>query len=63
MSHQCIGQQKNAIFATMCLEVIENHPSIYTIDHRFFKTDNSQMKCDSMHLIIVKAREESFFTR
>ena len=34
----CGGQQKNAIFAPMCVEAVTKHPSIQQIDHKFFET-------------------------
>ena len=33
----CGGQQKNAIFAPMCVEAVTKHPSIQQIDHKFSK--------------------------
>ena len=50
----CGGQQKNVIFATMCLEAVKKHPSIQQIDHKFFQTGHSQMECDSMHFVTEK---------
>ena len=59
MSDGCGGQQKNAIFATMCVEAATKHPSIQQIDHKFFETGHSQMECDSMHCAIEKATKKA----
>ena len=53
------GQQKNAIFATMCVEAVTKYPSIQQIDHKFFETGHSQMECDSMHSVIGKATKKA----
>ena len=49
------GLQKIAIFGTMCVEAVTKHPSIQQMDHKFFETGRSQMKCNSMHSVIEKA--------
>lgn len=49
MSDGCGGQQKNSIFATMCLRLVQTHPSLKTIDHKFFETGHTEMECDSIH--------------
>ena len=59
MSDGCGGQQINAIFATMCVEAATKHPSIQQIDHKFFETGHSQMKCYSMHSVIEKATKKA----
>ena len=59
MSDGCGGQQKNAIFATMCVEAVTKHPSIQQIDHKFFETGHSQMECDSTYSVIEKATKKA----
>ena len=59
MSDGCGGQQKNAIFATMCVEAVTKHPSIQQIDHKFCETGHSQMECYSMHSVIEKANKKA----
>ena len=55
MSDGCGGQQKNAVFATMCVEAVTKHPSTQQIDYKFFETGHKQMECDSMHFVIENA--------
>ena len=62
MSDGCGGLQKNAIFTTLCVEVVIKHLSIQQIDHKFFETGHSQMECDSMHSVIEKATKKLQFT-
>ena len=59
MSDECGGQQKNAIFATMCVETVTKHPSTQQIDHKFFETGHSQMECDSTYSVIEKATKKA----
>ncbi|CAG9826571.1 unnamed protein product [Diabrotica balteata] len=54
MSDGCGGQQKNAIFATMCIQLLAKHPSLKVIDHKFFETGHTEMECDSIHSKIEK---------
>lgn len=54
MSDGCGGQQKNSIFASMCHFAIANHPTLKTIDHKFFETGHTEMECDSIHSKIEK---------
>lgn len=54
MSDGCGGQQKNSIFATMCLNLVQTHPTLQTIDHKFFETGHTEMECDSIHSKIEK---------
>lgn len=54
MSDGCGGQQKNSIFATMCIHLLAKHPSLKIIDHRFFETGHTEMECDSIHSKIEK---------
>lgn len=54
MSDGCGGQQKNSIFATMCLELCINHPSLETVDHQFFEPGHTEMECDSIHSKVEK---------
>ncbi|CAG9823943.1 unnamed protein product [Phaedon cochleariae] len=54
MSDGCGGQQKNSIFATMCIQLLAEHPSLNVIDHRFFETGHTEMECDSIHSKIEK---------
>lgn len=54
MSDGCGGQQKNVIFASMCILLCENHPELESIDHKFFETGHTEMECDSIHSKIEK---------
>lgn len=54
MSDGCGGQQKNSIFALMCLHAVINHRTLETIDHKFFQTGHTEMECDSIHSKIEK---------
>lgn len=54
MSDVCGGQQKNSIFALLCMEVVKIHPTVDTIEHRFFETGHTEMECDSIHFKIEK---------
>lgn len=54
MSDGCGGQQKNSIFAAMCIQLLAEHPSLKVIDHRFFETGHTEMECDSIHSKIEK---------
>jgi hypothetical protein len=54
MPHGCGGQQKNTIFASMCMALCQDHPNLESIDHKFFETGHSGMECDSIHSKIEK---------
>lgn len=49
MSDNSGGQQKNVGFCCMLQYLVENHPTIETIDHAYFETGHSHMECDSIH--------------
>lgn len=54
MSDSCGGQNKNRIFAAMCLLLIQIHPTVEKIRHSFFEPGHSEMECDSIHSKIEK---------
>jgi hypothetical protein len=54
MSDGCGGQQKNTIFASICMALCQDHPNLESIDHKFFETGHSEMECDSIHSKIEK---------
>lgn len=54
MSDGCGGQQKNSIFAEMCVSLLKTHPTLELIDHKFFQTGHTEMECDSIHSKIEK---------
>lgn len=54
MSDSCGGQNKNSIFAAMCLYLIQTHPTLEKIRHSFFEPGHSEMECDSIHSKIEK---------
>lgn len=54
MSDGCGGQQKNSIFAAMCLYLLNKHDTLETVDHAFFETGHTEMECDSIHSKIEK---------
>ncbi|XP_050310440.1 uncharacterized protein LOC126746304 isoform X2 [Anthonomus grandis grandis] len=49
MSDSCGGQQKNSIFAAMCLQLCANHSTLLTVDHQLFETGHTEIECDSIH--------------
>ncbi|XP_050315051.1 uncharacterized protein LOC126749406 isoform X2 [Anthonomus grandis grandis] len=63
MSDSCGGQQKNSIFAAMCLQLCANHPTLLTVDHQFFETGHTEMECDSIQSKIErKAKHVPVYT-
>jgi predicted nucleotide-binding protein (sugar kinase/HSP70/actin superfamily) len=54
MTDGCGGQQKNTVFAAMCMALYQDHPNLESIDHKVFETGHSEMECDSIHSIIEK---------
>jgi hypothetical protein len=54
VSDGCGGQQKNMIFASLCMALCQDNPNSELIDHKFFETGHSEMECDSIHSKIEK---------
>lgn len=63
MSDSCGGQNRNTTFAMMCILLLQSHPTLETLNHKFFETGHSHMECDSVHAKIEKsARNVSVYT-
>lgn len=59
MSDSCGGQQKNSVFASMCLNLVQTHPTLSAITHKFFETGHTEMECDSIHSKIEKKKQNT----
>jgi len=55
-SDSCPGQNKNSIFLTMCLYVLQKSPSLDVIEHTFLVPGHTRMECDSDHDQIEKKK-------
>ena len=61
-SDSCSGQNKNNYIAAMFLALIQNHPHIKIIDHKFLLPGHTHMECDSDHAVIERAKKIEGFS-
>ena len=58
-SDSCGGQNKSNFIAAMFMCVVQNHPNIKIIDHKFLIPGHTHMECDSDHSVIERAKKKS----
>ncbi|XP_050315706.1 uncharacterized protein LOC126750209 isoform X1 [Anthonomus grandis grandis] len=58
-SDTCTGQNRNSHIAAMCFSVLQQHPSLKVIDHKFMLSGHSHMECDTAHAMIEKKKKRT----
>ena len=61
-SDSCAAQNKNNYVAAMFLSVVQNHPHIKTIEHKFLIPGSTHMECDADHSQIEKVKRREGFS-
>ncbi|XP_067612620.1 uncharacterized protein [Eurosta solidaginis] len=56
-SDSCPGQNRNSYISAMFEQVIEKHPSIAVIDHKFLVVGHTHLECDSVHAQIERKKK------
>ncbi|XP_067614936.1 uncharacterized protein, partial [Eurosta solidaginis] len=58
-SDSCTGQNRNSFICAMFLKVLEDHPTIEMIDHKFLVVGHTHLECDTVHAQIEKKKRNS----
>ncbi|XP_039954189.1 uncharacterized protein LOC120770666 [Bactrocera tryoni] len=56
-SDSCTGQNRNSYICAMFAKVLEDHPTIETIDHKFLVVGHTHLECDTVHAQIEKKKK------
>lgn len=58
-SDSCPGQNRNSYVCAMFEKVLEDHPGIEVIDHKFLVVGHTHLECDTVHAQIEKKKKNS----
>lgn len=58
-SDSCPGQNRNSYICAMFEKVLEDHPSIEVIDHKFLVVGHTHLECDTVHAQIEKKKKNA----
>lgn len=56
-SDSCPGQNRNSYITVMFEKILEEHPSIEVIDHKFLVVGHTHLECDTVHAQIEKKKK------
>ncbi|XP_075158081.1 uncharacterized protein LOC142231355 [Haematobia irritans] len=58
-SDSCPGQNRNSYVCAVFEKILQDHPSIQTIDHKFLIVGHTHLECDTVHAQIEKKKKNS----
>ncbi|XP_075152739.1 uncharacterized protein LOC142239131 [Haematobia irritans] len=58
-SDSCPGQNRNSYVCAVFEKILQDHPSIQTIDHKFLIVGHTHLECDTVHAQIEKKKKKS----